>query len=55
MKYPGAMSQLLFTDTDSLLYEIRTNDIKDDAHLFDFSDYDENHPCFFNANKKNLC
>ena len=49
-KYPGNKSQLLFTDTDSLLYEIISDDIyadmNADAHLFDFSDYKQDHKCF---------
>ena len=43
------MQQLLFTDTDSLAYEIKTNDFcKDINHdiekRFDTSDYPTNHP-----------
>ena len=55
-KYPGHLSQLLFTDTDSLLCEIQTEDIYadmlKDAHFFDFSEYNKNHKCFSVANKK---
>ena len=45
----GKKAQLLFTDTDSLAYEIRTKDfyadIKDDViPRFDTSDYPSNHP-----------
>ena len=45
----GEKAQLLFTDTDSLAYEIRTKDfyadIKDDViPRFDTSDYPSNHP-----------
>jgi len=45
----GDSAMLLFTDTDSLAYEIKTddfyNDIKDDVEkLFDTSEYPENHP-----------
>ena len=55
VKY-GDNAQLCFTDTDSLLYDIKTEDIykdmKQDSHLFDFSDYSSNHPMHSNANKK---
>ena len=45
----GSKAQLLFTDTDSLAYEIRTKDfytdIKDDVReKFDTSDYPSDHP-----------
>lgn len=53
-KYPD--SKLLFTDTDSLVYKIRTNDLYrdmlEDRSLFDFSGYPKDHPCFSNDNKK---
>ena len=52
MKYPGTNSQLCFTDTDSLLYKLKTKDIHKDmlknAHYFDFSDYPDSHNCFLN-------
>ena len=55
-KYPGDDSKLLFTDTDSLVYKIRTNDLYrdmlEDRNLFDFSGYPKDHPCFSNDNKK---
>lgn len=48
--------KLLFTDTDSLCYHIKTNDVyKDfakDKHLFDFSEYDKDHKLFDETNKK---
>ena len=54
--YPGKISTLLFTDTDSLAYSIKTKDIYSDMmqhkHLYDFSGYPKNHPCFSDANKK---
>ena len=45
----GAKAKLLFTDTDSLMYEIQTEDFykdisKDVKDRFDTSDYPENHP-----------
>ena len=42
--------KLVFLDTHSLAYAIKTNDIYtdmlDDSHLFDFSGYQDDHPCF---------
>ena len=47
---------MLFTDTDSLVYEIETNDVYEDfcefKHLFDFSDYPEDLNFFDPVNKK---
>ena len=52
----GEKAELLFTDTDSLTYEIETEDVyKDfwsDKEKFDNSDYPENSPCFDKTNKK---
>ena len=49
-------AKLLFTDTDSLTYEIETVDAyKDfwtDKDMFDNSDYPESTPYYCNANKK---
>ena len=49
-------AKLLFTDTDSLTYEIETVDAyKDfwtDQDMFDSSDYPENSPYYCNTNKK---
>ena len=47
---------MLFTDTNSLVYEIKTEDVYEDFHgdknLFDFSDYPLNSKFFDLANKK---
>ena len=52
----GNKAKLLFTDTDSLTYEIEANDVyKDfwvDKDKFDNSDYPENSPYFDKTNKK---
>ena len=53
-------ANLLFTDTDSLVYEIKTEDIYEDFYknksLFDFSDYPQDsmelHPKFFDPVNK---
>ena len=54
--YPKNRSQLLFTDTDSLTYVIKTDDIYEDMlndnNLYDFSGYPVEHKCFSNENKK---
>ena len=53
-KYPDA--KLLFTDTDSLTYHIRTEDIYSDflgdRELFDNSDYPSDSKFYFSENKK---
>ena len=52
----GANAKLLFTDTDSLCYEIQTGDVyKDmfvDRYLYDTSDYDVTHYLYSTENKK---
>jgi len=49
---------LLFTDTDSLCYDIKTDDIyqdmQNDLDLFDTSDYPHHHPLYSIHNKKVL-
>ena len=49
-------AELLFTDTDSLIYETETNDVYEyfyeNKNLFDFSDYSENSKFFDPVNKK---
>ena len=50
--------ELLYQDTDSLTYEIETDDIYKDMsengfkEYFDFSDYPKNHPLYDETNKK---
>ena len=52
-------AKLLFTDTDSLVYEIKTEDVYEDFYqdknLFDFSDYPLGSKFFIPANKKVIC
>ncbi len=55
----GDNAELLFTDTDSLCYEIKTDDfcedIKDDvSKWFDTSNYEKDHPLFSEENKKQV-
>lgn len=55
-RYPGDSSKLLFTDTDSLVYRIRTDDLyadmREDQDKFDFSGYPHDHVCYSSTNKK---
>ena len=51
VKYPQECQlKLLLTDTDSLAYAIKTEDIYadmlNDSHLFDFSGHQDDHTCF---------
>ena len=50
--------KLLFTDTDSLVYEIKSCNVCDqclkDKNLFDFSGYDKNSIYYDDSNKKKL-
>ena len=52
----GDKAKLLFTDTDSLTYEIEAKDVYqdfwDDKHKFDNSDYPEHSPYYDKTNKK---
>ena len=52
----GQDAQLCFTDTDSLMYDVKCEDIYKDMHedseMFDFSDYPQEHPLFNDNNKK---
>ena len=45
-------ANLLFADTDSLVYEIKTEDVYEDKNLFDFSDYSLNSKFFDPVIKK---
>ena len=49
-------ANLLYTDTDSLVYEIETKDVDEDfvdnQNLFDFSDYPQDSKFFDPLNKK---
>ena len=54
----GERAQLLFTDTDSLMYEIDTADVYEDMmeqkELYDLSDYKHESPYYFAYNKKEI-
>ena len=49
-------AELLFTDTDSLTYEIKSEDVYEEffkhKHLFDFSNYPKDSKFFDETNKK---
>ena len=51
-------ARLLFTDTDSLVYEIRDGNVYEqcfnDKHLFDFSGFPKNSVYFDDSNKKKV-
>ena len=57
VKY-GNNVNLIYTDTDSFVLEIITDDVYEDIgndnHLFDFSEYDKDHKCYDLKNKKKL-
>jgi len=58
-KYSPDRCKLLFMDTDSLTYEVRTDDIYDDMkpvaeEMFDCSDYPTSHPLYSEMNKKRV-
>ena len=50
--------RLIYTDTDSFVLHIKTEDVYDDfkeiKHEMDFSGYDKSHKCYDNTNKKVL-
>ena len=49
-------AELLFTDTDSLAYEVKSNDVYEELfkhkHLFDFSNFPQDSKFFEETNKK---
>ena len=57
-KQYGSKCELLYTDTDSLLLEIETDDVYKDMETnkneYDTSDYPKDHPILLNENKKVL-
>ena len=52
----GSRAQLLYTDTDSLLMVLETEDayadMRQNAVIYDFSNYQKDHPCCSMMNKK---
>ena len=49
----GNKSRLLFTDTDSLMYEIETKNVYDDSYnkeIFDFSNYSSKSKYYYDSN-----
>ena len=57
-KQYGSRAKLLFTDTDSLCYHVKTQnffqDVKDRSELYDLSNYPKDSPYFDGTNKKVL-
>ena len=55
----GNNSILLFTDTDSLMHEIKTEDVykdfSNDKEMFDFSNYSTKSKYYDNSNKLDVC
>ena len=60
VKYPHADElKLLFTDTDSLAYAVKTDDIYeamsgDASEQYDFSEYPLDHPLYDDSNRKKV-
>ena len=54
----GPRCELIYTDTDSFLLDIQTEDIyedmAEDIHLYDISNYPKEHPLYSGINKKVL-
>ena len=58
-RYPLDKLALVFTDTDSLCYEVKTNDIYEDMRQdartkYDFSDYPRDHHLYDDCNRKKI-
>ena len=55
----GPQCRLLCMDTDSFIFHVETDDIysdmKEDCHLYDFSDYSKSSPLYSEVNKKSSC
>ena len=47
----GNNSRLLFTDTDSLMYEMKTEDVYEGKEMFDFSNYSHKSKHYNDSNK----
>ena len=47
----GNNSRLLFTDTDSLMYEMKTEDVYEGKEMFDFSNYSRKSKHYNDSNK----
>ena len=47
----GTKSELLFAETDSLTYEIKTENVTSYEKMFDFSNYLTKSKCYDNSNK----
>ena len=47
----GNNSRLLFAFTDSLMYEIKTEDFSNDKEMIDFSNYSTNSKYYDSSNK----
>ena len=56
VKRYGRDAQLLYTDTDSFMYHIKTadlyDDMADDKDVYDTSNFDSDHPLYSSTNKK---
>ena len=52
-------AELLFTDTDSLTYEIKSENVYEDSYewkdLFDFSNYSKDSKFYDDTHKKVIC
>ncbi|XP_066902574.1 uncharacterized protein [Halyomorpha halys] len=57
-KYSNNTLKMMYTDTDSFIYRVLTEDVYEDMkkmnQYFDFSDYPKTHICYSEENKKKL-